>query len=192
MPRAEHTATLLCDGRVLLVGGFSPKRECSQEMDTCGSSFKAPGPEVWDPKTERAQAAGTSPDCLFRHTATLLLDGQVLIAGGERYTKNNLSSDVFRFQPSTGQWQKLPPPPQKRAGHTATVLSDGRLLLAGGAGGSVQLASAEIWNPSNGKTQTVASMGQPRELHTATLLPDGRLLVIGGKAANKDLTSVDV
>ncbi|MBV8271837.1 MAG: putative Ig domain-containing protein [Cupriavidus sp.] len=116
----------------------------------------------------------------FRHTATLLTDGRVLIAGGNR--KQALSSAEL-YDPTTHSWTFTGSLNRSRQAHTATRLQDGRVLVVGGygTGGGNALNSAELYDPTTGKWAATASLNQERDSHTATLLTDGRVLVAGGE-----------
>jgi hypothetical protein len=113
------------------------------------------------------------------HTATLLADGRVLVAGGVGGDRYWSGSEIF--DPGTGQWTLTGDMANARAGHTATVLHDGRVLVGGGmARWNDALATAEIYDPAAGRWDKTASMGLARYLHTATLLADGSVAFIGG------------
>ncbi|KAA1005377.1 hypothetical protein FVF58_29640 [Paraburkholderia panacisoli] len=89
----------------------------------------------------------------YRHTATLLSDGQVLVAAG--FGKNVLSSAEL-FDPVTDSWSQTGNLSQARMFHTATRLPTGRALVAGGIGGT-QLSSAELYDPAAGTWTPLAS-----------------------------------
>jgi TonB family protein len=103
------------------------------------------------------------------HTATLLKNGTVLIAGGAASTSAQTFDPITRTIATTGSM--LTP----RDHHTATLLKDGTVLITGG-----HSASAEIFDPSTGKFSATASMHESRTSHAAALLPDGRVLICGG------------
>jgi hypothetical protein len=113
------------------------------------------------------------------HTATLLPNGKVLIAGGRRSFRDELDSAelydpvLYKFIP-TGKMLSA------RAGHTATLLPGGKVLIAGGFQPGEALASAELYDPVSGMFSPTGSMVEPRQWHTATLLPNGRVLIAGG------------
>lgn len=119
------------------------------------------------------------------HTATLLADGTVLVAGG--FVVNATVTDrAERFLPSTETFStyaaRMSHP---RAGHTATRLADGRVLLCGGwyevSSGTLNVTdSAEVFDPATGTFTAVGPMTVPRVDHAALRLPDGRVLVTGG------------
>src|SRR6266446_3012985 len=111
------------------------------------------------------------------HTATLLVNGKVLITGGR---SDGLGSAEL-FDPVTGTFSTTGEMITPRRVHTATLLADGRVLIAGGFLniGNSTLASAELYNPSTGTFTATGSMLTARGRHTATLLYDGRVLVAG-------------
>jgi len=120
------------------------------------------------------------------HTATRLLDGRVLVAGGTNGQNHGLASTEL-FDPKTIRWSDGPPMSTTRVDHTATLLEDGRVLVAGGFDQLDQaersLASAEIFDPKSNSWMPAASMLEARGRHTATLLASGTVLVVGGFTA---------
>jgi hypothetical protein len=106
----------------------------------------------------------------FGHTATLLPNGKVLVAGG----------GAELYDPASGAWSVTGSLATARSGHTATLLPNGKVLVAGGVGPSGILASAELYDPASGTWSATGSLATARRLHTATLLPNGKVLVAGG------------
>src|SRR5215510_1870795 len=114
------------------------------------------------------------------HTATLLLNGKVLIAGGSR--EQPWSAELY--DPSTDTFTATGDMTTGRSGHSATLLSDGRILIAGGGIGEGRnfrwLASSEIYDPSTETFTSAGTMLTPHAGHAATLLNSGRVLIDEG------------
>src|ERR1700737_2539761 len=116
------------------------------------------------------------------HTATLLRNGKVLIAGGTDGSGNTLySADLY--DPATNRWASAGAMATAHVGHTATQLPTGKVLVAGGFiwQQSGPLAAAELYDPATNSWSAAAPMIKSRTRHAAVLLPDGRLLVVGGQ-----------
>ena len=169
--RYLHTATLLRDGRVLIVGGESLKSGISV------------GGELYDPNSGTFKATGPMTKWRTGQTATLLPDGTVLIAGGYDAAGFSLASAEL-FDPATGKFRLAHSMPVLRQDHTATLLADGRVLIAGGLNANGDpgglYASAELYDPATGLFSLTASMTNARAGHRAVRLADGRVLLIGG------------
>lgn len=111
------------------------------------------------------------------HTATLLPDGKVFVAGGFTGESSLASTEIF--DPTTAAFTTAANMSVARTGHTATLLSNGKVLIAGGYNGSY-LASAELYDPSANTFTPVSTMTAARSGHAATLLPNGKVLLAGG------------
>ncbi len=113
-------------------------------------------------------------------TATLLLDGKVLVAGGYGDMPDMITNSAELYDPDSGTWTLTATTIGAHANFTATLLPNGTVLVAGGGGGGGSLTSAELYQPSDGSWTAAAGMIEGRSTHTATLLGDGRVLVAGG------------
>jgi subtilisin-like proprotein convertase family protein len=123
------------------------------------------------------------------HTATLLNNGEVLVAGGSG-TNGTILSSAELYDPARGTWTMTSPMNNPRVEHTATLLTNGLVLVAGGVSASATLvSSAELYNPASGQWTTIGPMTTPRVNHTATLLTNGLVLVTGGYGTNGIIVS---
>jgi hypothetical protein len=169
--RQGHTATQLPNGRVLIAGGSTG--------DGITSSENTDTAELFDP------ASGTFtllPNTMTSrrnwHTATLLPNGQVLIAGGFGFAYRDTAE---LFDPASGTFTLVPGTLSfARSSHTATLLANGTVLIAGGRGVTGHTATAELFDPASGTFTLLPPMSMARMGHTATLLPSGRVLITGG------------
>jgi LysM domain/Kelch motif len=142
--RDGQTATLLADGRVLIAGGTS-----AANVGT-GKEILASA-ELYDPRTGAFSPTGSMTTARIGHTANLLSDGRVLIAGGGNNTDiTSLSlASAELYDPRTGTFSPAGSMTTARFSQTATLLSDGRVLIAGGRDSSFNpLSSTELFDPS--------------------------------------------
>src|SRR5213080_3527653 len=179
-PRAEHTATLLASGTVLIAGG---RDAADQPLASA---------EIYDPATGGyTLLASPLPAPVWGHTATRLDDGTVLIAGGQRGARYRRAAQLF--DPASDTFAALTPMSTPRGRHTATLLRDGRVVVIGGTDGVGPLASLELYDPTRRTfSRAPGALTVARQDHTATLLPDGRVLVSGGSNASGALDSTEL
>ncbi len=183
--RVYHTATLLPDGRVLVLGGVSGDGEDSVILAST---------ESFDPATGAFSPGGSLIEARKGHTATLLPDGRVLAIGGGSYSGEEpvTLASAELWDPVSEDFSPAGSLIEDRIGYTASLLPDGRVLVVGGESGpgEVPLASAEVWDPATGAFGPAGSLCHARARHTATPLLDGRVLVIGGNGDGGAYTAV--
>lgn len=123
------------------------------------------------------------------HTATLLLNGKVLIVGGPDHSGTGAWASAELYNPSTGTFSPTGSMIIGRYRHTATRLASGKVLITGGFDGLVGLSSAELYDPSTGTFNLIGDMTSKRLAHTATPLPNGKVLITGGSDGHYELGS---
>ncbi|MEP7188495.1 MAG: kelch repeat-containing protein, partial [Roseiflexaceae bacterium] len=143
--RTAHTATLLLDGRVLVVGTLP---YAGVPYPAPGSAPLLPGTEVYSSTTDTWTPGTPLATPRWGHTATLLPDGRVVIIGGYSWY-DQVQSSVEIFDPASNRWSAARPLSSLRAYHTATLLADGTILVVGGTGLLGALDTAERYDPSN-------------------------------------------
>ncbi|WP_413292987.1 kelch repeat-containing protein [Bdellovibrio sp. HCB185ZH] len=169
--RAHHTATLLGNGKVLVVAGVNQ------------STYFASA-ELFDPLTNTWSSAGSMTVARSHHSATLLQDGRVLIAGGAT-SLGSWTASMEIYDPITNSWSSAGTTlPEPRMNHAAVLLNDGKVFFVGGQNPPVILTTTAIYNPNGAPTWGSApTLTTGRTLLTASLLKDGRVVVIGGLAS---------
>jgi hypothetical protein len=174
--RYGHTATALPGGDVLIAGG--------ERIDEDGFDIALGSAEIYNPATGRFHLTGSMRVARKHHTATLLRDGQVLLAGGEDNNGHALQSAEL-YNPGSGTFRITGSMMYAHDSGTATLLGDGSVLVAGGfSGASGVTAAAELYEAASGRFVGTGSMHVAREFFTATLLSDGRVLMVGGFGFN--------
>jgi hypothetical protein len=180
--RYGQTATLLPSGKVLIAAGI-------QHVPSPYGGFyinvSLGYAELYDPASGLFSPTG-SLGPREDHTATLLPNGKVLVAGG--YFEDGEASATLAsaelYDPATGGWTSTGSLGAARRGATAILLPNGKVLVAGGYGVSNYLASAELYNPATGTWSFTGSLGAARQGATATLLANGKVLVVEGTDLN--------
>jgi hypothetical protein len=209
-PRAGHQATLLDDGTVIVTGGIAGR------VGTDGNTGDNPGgiqvlasTEIYTNGAFVYAAQMTEPR--YRHTATLLGNGQILITGGFSGSSYSATAELFTPGQTPGSLGTFAPTAQfdssdglfdgptttmsaPRYLHTATRLPSGKVLITGGTSdGQSALSSAEVYDPTTGLFTLTSPMTTARWMHTATLLNDGTVLIEGGAdASGNTLASAEI
>jgi hypothetical protein len=191
IPRESHTATLLNDGKVLVVGGDggppNKYRYCRQPVPQPGCTYAGrsnplASTEQFDPASGSFTGGTLMSVPREFHTATLLQDGKVLVAGGD--DKNTTPYDTAEiFDPSTNSFTPTSNMLSARSGHTASLLcdlsslpcNDNKVLVTGGGS-----STAELFDPGSKSFVLTGNMSVERTGHTATLLKNGQVLMTGG------------
>ena len=186
VPRKNHSSTLLPDGSVLIVGGITR----DDGLDTSGPTqlldqaerYFVDGIKKWT-------LAGKMSNSRTGHTASLLPDGNVLIAGGgsvivksgeqdEKVLTYLKSTETYDYRNNT--WLESQSMNVGRWEHTATVLSSGDVLIVGGEDSDGKLSSTELFKVDTRQWIVLDDLSYPRARHIAVVLSDNRILVAGG------------
>ena len=112
------------------------------------------------------------------HTATLLPNGKVLIAGGMN-GNGNYHDAVEIFDAAANSFSTGPRMSARSVSHSATLLPDGKVLIAGGFNGDY-IKNAELYDPATNRFTPTGPLTAPRSDHLAVLLGNGKVLIIGG------------
>lgn len=201
VPRANHSATVLPDGSVLVVGGINgserntpdaadhpnlspPVRADQISWEQLRVAAIAPVADVerydsledtWHPTSPLAEARS-------RHCAVRLINGQVMIIAGAGQQRTLNSVELYNSTDDC--WTAATPLGTPRFAHTATLLNNGHVLVCAGnnqyQGTGQVLDSVEIYDPANDSWTVAPWIPIARMDHSATLLASGEVLVLGG------------
>jgi len=172
-PRSGHTATLLPDGRVIVVSGFA-------------TTIETPATELYDPATNSWTATGNLNQARNFHATCLLPDGRVLTAGGQKFGANDLKSAEI-WDPATGQWSYTGDLITPQLFTDMVTLPNGKALIAGGGSSP----SAELYDPTSGTWSATGELNHVRGLSHLTLLNDGTVLLAGGQVPEAEIYHPD-
>ncbi|MFK7905808.1 MAG: Kelch repeat-containing protein, partial [Chitinophagales bacterium] len=180
IPRAGHTATLLPDGQIFLIGGNMGE----------GST------EIYDPNTSTTTLSAPLQFNRYFHTATMLEDNQIVVIGGIEYSTQLTSKKVEVYNPSQNTFEDRISSSDfaPRLGHTVNngVIENTVVIIGGQQDENV--FHDDIWtyypNQERGFISSSQSLPLPSAYHTTTVLPNDMMLIVGGKDANKSHESI--
>jgi hypothetical protein len=178
-PRVGHSASLLPDGRVLIVGGWAD-----------GAALATA--ELWDPMSRSFRPAGQLSQERTGHRAFVQPDGSVLVVGGVGGTGKAVVGGEL-WDPQSGTFAPAGALSKARFDATLTELADGRVLVVGGRatggppGQNGPALEAEVWDPATKMFGPAGSIPSKREGHTTIALPDGGAFIAGGSRSPEAL-----
>ncbi|HEY6888158.1 MAG TPA: kelch repeat-containing protein [Solirubrobacter sp.] len=180
LTHAQHTATLLLDGRVLVTGGWGETEGRSAELYDPATDTWTPGPDMATPRVYA--------------TATRLLDGRVLVVGGVSPLDGTTSLGTSEiYNPATNKWSPPASIQFPRWAHTATLMADGKVVIVGGiATNNAPVAVAERYDPAINAWSQAGTLGQARWAHSAVRLPNGKLFISSGHSSQGSYTSSEL
>lgn len=182
--RQDHQLTLLQDGRVLVSGGGTSQPYIKRgEGLVFEKNFSYQNTaEIYDPKTGQFTVTPKMKEDRSLHTATLLPDGCVLIAGGTgkkigaRDPSDRIHNTTEIYDPTRNCFEYTGSMKFERKHHFAILLLDGRVLIAGGESFLKEVDDAEIYAPLEKKFVTLLKMNNPL-INSLTLLDNGNVLI---------------
>jgi len=182
--RQQHTATLLPNGQVLVAGGWG-NYPSNANYSYIGVQAIA---ELYDPISGKWANAGFMNTSRYHHTATLLPNGKVLVAGGFTANSSTGLTSAELFDPATKTWTYTGSMIEPHAFQATTLLPNGKVLEEPSLdSNNFYTTNVEIYDPTTGSWAYAPPMIVTHSLHTATLLPNGKMLTAGGAGNTTEL-----
>jgi len=173
IPRCFHTATTLGDGRILITGGYSGNPNLGYKPTSkC---------EIYDPNTNTWTEVSNMLSSRFRHTATLLQNGHILVVGGTQETDALNTGELYN--PEDNDWYLSLNLPEGIMGHTSDLLRNGDVLIVGGTKSSIpgQTNTSFIIFESDTRTFKIGSdVPHPYVRHCTYAMPNGDIAIFPG------------
>jgi hypothetical protein len=180
---AAHTAILLPNGKVLAAAGGVFSEVAFQNSDKA---------ELYNPASGTWTSTGPHVQT-YNRSATLLLNGNVLLAGGDSQLDNNGFASAELYDPASETSTPTGSLGTARSHHMTTLLPNGKVLVTGGYDSSGNFTtSAELYDPASGTWTATGGLNAARIGHTATLLANGKVLVVGGRNSSGGLASAEL
>jgi hypothetical protein len=177
--RFDASATLLADGRVLVVGGTTTLPQSPWHQDLTSA-------EIFNPLTEQFAPTGSLHTAHTLQSATLLADGQVLVLGGVGSDTSTSTWDAELYNPTTGKFTVITPSLVSNLdGAPGVTLDDGRILSLGyTADDAYGDLRGQLYDPKTGKFSLLPDGPALLSMSAvATKLANGDVLIISGEAA---------
>ena len=171
--RCYHTASLLFNGKVLVTGGLT-NYSYAQATQTS---------EIYDPATGTWTPTSTMNEGRSYHTASVLMNGHVLVAGGYY---NCLTAELY--DPLRQTWTMTGNMSYGRERPTASILPNGKVVVVGVA----NYRMSEMYDPSSGQWSLSGNTLQTVVWHTSSTLSNGRLLIAGGSNNNAAVNTAEL
>ncbi len=171
--RQNHTSTLLNDSLILVSAGLTGEWSNWEVITEC---------EIYNVNSHQSAVTGPMAQLRHDHSAALLSDGTVLVAGGRTGGSNSeYLAECEIFNPATNAWSLAPPMPEPRIAAMTALFSDNSILIAGGRTSEYANAGAtDVYAPGTGSWTSVDTIMVPTTWQGGTVMPGDRLLMTGG------------
>lgn len=181
---SKHEATLLKNGDILITGGY--EENPIQKKGNCPALQRT---QIYSFTKNKFFFSAVLNQRRLDHTATLLKNGNVLVAGGTNFLCPGKFYGEEIFDSKKNTFVTIESLKEPRYGHTATLLNSGKVLIAGGVvtGRRQPLKRVEIFDPETNKFKFINDMNEGRAFHSATPLQDGKILLAGGYTDRAEL-----
>lgn len=179
IPRFKHSAALLNDGRVLILGGVGD----SPNFPVLSSA------EIYNPKINKFELAGNMNIERKKPNLYVLKNGDVIISGGYDNIKRRWAREIEIYNPKTNKFKVLGLNILSSEALAETLLKNDNILYTGGCIGvglSLQCyKDTALYNPQTNKFIKGKEMKHRRVLHKETVLKDGNVLITGSEGSER-------